>query len=104
LNDDCDGVLKFIEEMKNSKIHKLDDYMKLFKKIMNNKYVHLDPKDLEGFSNGDAKTYAQIRIIGNLDAIIVNTNYRDDDYLRLRKQEIENKSKEELIEFIKQIN
>lgn len=50
------------------------------------------------------KTYAQIRIIGNLDQVIVNTNYRNDDYLRMKKQEIENKGKADLVEFIRPFN
>jgi hypothetical protein len=50
------------------------------------------------------KTYAQIRIIGNLDSVIVSSNYRNDDYLRMKKQEIENKGKTDLIEFIRPFN
>jgi hypothetical protein len=50
------------------------------------------------------KTYAQIRIIGNLDQVVVSANYRNDDYLRMKKQEIENKGKLDLIEFIRPFN
>lgn len=50
------------------------------------------------------KTYAHIRIIGNLDQVIVNANFKNDDYLRMKKQEIENKGKKDIIEFIKPFN
>ena len=50
------------------------------------------------------KTYAQIRIIGHLDQVVVNSNFKNDDYLRMKKQEIENKHKQDLIEFIRPIN
>lgn len=50
------------------------------------------------------KTYAQMRIIGHLDQVIVNANFKNDDYLRMKKQEIENKDKHDMIEFIKPIN
>ena len=50
------------------------------------------------------KTYSHIRIIGHLDQVVVNINYKNDDYLRMKKQEIENKNKGELIEFIRPIN
>ena len=60
--------------------------------------------ELEKWSDADVKTYAQIRIIGNLDQVAVNSNYRNDDYLRSKKQEIENRSKSDLIDFIRQFN
>jgi hypothetical protein len=50
------------------------------------------------------KTYSQIRIIGHLDQVIVSANYKNDDYLRLKKQEIENKTKAEMIDFIRPFN
>ena len=71
---------------------------------MNKNEVYSKELELEKWNESDVKTYAQIRIIGNLDQVIVNTNYRNDDYLRMKKQEIENKSKSQLIEFIHPFN
>jgi len=66
--------------------------------------VFVKEGELEKWSDADVKTYAQIRIIGNLDQVAVNSNYRNDDYLRSKKQEIENRSKSDLIDFIRQFN
>jgi hypothetical protein len=71
---------------------------------MNKPEVYIKESELEKWSDVDVKTYAHIRIIGNLDKIVVSTNYKNDDYLRMKKQEIENKSKSDMIEFIKPIN
>lgn len=101
---ECDNVLKLIEDAKNGKVDSTDDYYKLFLKIMNKPEVYVKEAELEKWTDNDVKTYAQIRIIGSLDQVIVNTNYRNDDYLRMKKQEIENKSKIDLIDFIRPFN
>ncbi len=101
---ECDNVLKLIEDAKNGKVDSTDDYHRLFLKIMNKPEVYVKEPELEKWADNDVKTYAQIRIIGNLDQVIVNTNYRNDDYLRMKKQEIENKGKADLIEFIRPFN
>jgi len=90
---DCENVLKLIEDAKNGKIESVDDYHKLYVKIMNKPEVFVKESELEKWSENDVKTYAQIRIIGHLDLVIVSANYKNDDYLRLKKQEIENKTK-----------
>jgi hypothetical protein len=97
-------VLKLIEDAKSGKIDSVDEYHRLYVKIMNKPEVFVKEGELEKWTENDVKTYAQIRIIGNLDQVIVNTNYRNDDYLRMKKQEIENKSKNDLIEFIRPFN
>ncbi len=71
---------------------------------MNKPDVYVREADLEKWAENDVKTYAQIRIIGHLDQVIVNANFKNDDYLRMKKQEIENKHKQDLIEFIKPFN
>lgn len=55
-------------------------------------------------SMGDLKTYAYIRIIGNLDDIFLNGSYKQEDYLRIKKENIENKDQIELFKFIRQYN
>lgn len=101
---DCDNVLKLIEEAKNGKIDTVEEYLRLYLKIMNKPEVYVKEAELEKWTENDVKTYAQIRIIGCLDQVIVNTNYRNDDYLRMKKQEIENKGKTDLIDFIRPFN
>ena len=66
--------------------------------------MYIKEAELEKWSEADVRTYTQIRIIGHLDQVVVNSNYRNDDYLRIKKQDIENKSKSELIDFIKPFN
>lgn len=53
---------------------------------MNKSEVYVKEADLEKWPENDVKTYAQIRIIGHLDQVIVNANFKNDDYLRMKKQ------------------
>ena len=101
---DCDNVLKLIEGAKEGKIEAVEEYHRLYVKVMNKPEVWVKEAELEKWADNDVKTYSQIRIIGNLDLVIVNANYKNDDYLRMKKQEIENKGKAELIEFIRPFN
>ena len=94
---DCDNALKLIEDAKNGKIESYEEYHRLFVKIMNKGEVYVKDNDLQKWAENDVKTYAQIRIIGHLDQVIVNANFKNDDYLRVKKQEIENKHKADLI-------
>jgi len=48
--------------------------------------------------------YAYIRIIACIDQAFLNANYKNDDYLRSKKQQIENATKEELLEIIVKFN
>lgn len=61
-------------------------------------------KELETFPDNDAKTYMYIRIVGNMDQVFLSVNYINDDYMRMKKQEFENISKKEALEFIQSIN
>lgn len=101
---ELDNLLKLIEDAKSGKVDYLEDYHRMFVKVMNKPEVFVKEGELEKWAENDVKTYAQIRIIGNLDSVIVSTNYRNDDYLRMKKQEIENKGKADLIEFIRPFN
>jgi len=60
----------------------------MYVKVMNKPEVFVKEGELDKWSDNDVKTYAQIRIIGCLDLVIVSSNYRNDDYLRMKKQEI----------------
>ena len=101
---ECENVLKLIEDAKNGKFDSFDEYHRLFVKIMNKPEVYVREGELEKWADNDVKTYAHIRIIGHLDQVIVNANFKNDDYLRMKKQEIENKGKKDMIEFIKPFN
>ena len=43
----------------------------------------------------DLRVYMFLRLIGNLENIIKNQSYKNDDYLRVKKQHYENASREE---------
>jgi hypothetical protein len=101
---ECDNVLRLIEDAKAGKIEGFEDYHRLFVKIMNKPEVFVKESELEKWADNDVKTYAHIRIIGHLDQVIVNANFKNDDYLRMKKQEIENKHKKDMIEFIRPFN
>ena len=101
---ECDNILKMIEGVKSGKFEAAEDYHKLYLKIMNKPEVYVKEAELEKWNEADVRTYTQIRIIGHLDQVVVNSNYRNDDYLRIKKQEIENRGKMELIDFIKPFN
>jgi len=55
---------------------------------MNSSNVHLNDGALETLGDGDIKVYFFIRLIGNLDKYIVDSNYKNDDYMRVKKQQI----------------
>jgi len=101
---ECENVLRLIEDAKGGKFDGFDEYHRLFVKIMNKPEVYVREGELEKWADNDVKTYAHIRIIGHLDQVIVNANFKNDDYLRMKKQEIENKGKKDMIEFIKPFN
>ena len=101
---DCDNVLKLIDDAKGGKFEGFEHYHKLYLKIMNKPEVYVKEAELDKWPENDVKTYAHIRIIGHLDQVIVNANFKNDDYLRMKKQEIENKSKRDMIEFIRPFN
>lgn len=50
------------------------------------------------------KVYFYIRLIGNIDKYILDANYKNDDYMRVKKQQIENMSKSDMIKDIKSFN
>ena len=78
-------------ENSNKKIFETEiDYMNIYRYIMNLEDVHISSDDekkspLNDMSIGDLKTYAYIRIIGNLDDIFLNGSYKQEDYLRIKK-------------------
>ncbi len=52
----------------------------------------------------DLRTYALIRLTGYLDSYMNEKHYMDEDYIRFKKQELENFEQAELAEFLKIFN
>lgn len=76
----------------------------MYKNLMNHPEVHIADNVLSSLNENDLKTYAFIRVVGNIDDIFLNGSYKQEDYLRMKKQDIENKQKDELVVFIKKWN
>lgn len=56
------------------------------------------------FKQEDVKVYMYMRLIGSLDEVLKNNFYKNDDYLRAKKQHFENANKEENLDFINKYN
>lgn len=52
----------------------------------------------------DLRTYAFIRLTGYLDSYMNDKHYMDEDYIRFKKQELENFEQAELAELLKIFN
>jgi hypothetical protein len=78
--------------------------MSRYLSVMNNPNAYLSEAALQTLSDGDVKVYYYIRLIGNIDNYIVDKNYKNDDYMRVKKQQIENMTKADLIKDIEPFN
>ncbi len=65
----------------------------MFKKVANSAGVHFSSNLVREFKYEDIKVYAYVRIIANIDQVFLNSSYKNDDYLRSKKQQIENATK-----------
>ena len=90
---DIPDLGNLLEESKNGKYRDEKLYHGLFSKIVNSHGVHFSNNIVKDFKYEDVKVYAYIRLICSLDEAFLNTNYRNDDYLRSKKQQIENANK-----------
>jgi hypothetical protein len=72
--------------------------------VMNNPNVYLSEAALQTIAEGDVKVYYYIRLIGSIDQYILDKNYKNDDYMRVKKQQIENMTKADLIKDIDPFN
>lgn len=79
-------------------------YMNMFKKIANSPGIHFSNSLIKEFKYDDLKVYTYIRVIACLDQVFVNNNFKNDDYLRSKKQQIENATKEELLHIVSKFN
>lgn len=71
---------------------------------MNSNGIHFANNILREFKYEDLRVYTYIRLIGMLDEILVGTYYKNQDYLRSKKQQIENADKAEMLELIAKMN
>lgn len=71
--------------------------MGMFKKVANTPGVHFPINLTKQLKYEDMKVYTYIRIIANIDDVFLNINFKNDDYLRSKKQQIENATKDELL-------
>lgn len=78
--------------------------MSLFKKLIEKEGIHFNMNIIREFKQEDVKVYMYMRLIGSLDEVLKNNFYKNDDYLRAKKQHFENASKEENLDFINKYN
>ena len=67
--------------------------MNLYMKIIAMPDVYVALNDLFTYPDSDVKTYLYMRIIGNMDEVFPSVNYLNDDFIRMKKQEIESMNK-----------
>lgn len=101
---DVPELVQLLNDAKNGKYRDEAVYFQLFNKMINAHGIHFSVNIVKDFKYEDIKVYTYMRLIGNLDGAFLNTNYRNDDYLRSKKQQIENATKEELLEIITKFN
>ena len=77
--------------------------MSMFQKIIS-KEGHLPLNVVKEMKSEDLRVYMFLRLIGNLENVIKNSSYKNDDYLRVKKQHFENASREENLEFVEKFN
>lgn len=101
---DIPELVQLLNDAKDGKYRDENVYTQLFNKIINSHGVHFSANIVKDFKYEDLKVYTYMRLIGSLDEAFLNTNYRNDDYLRSKKQQIENATKDELLEIINKFN
>ena len=60
----------------------------MYKKVANTQGVHFSTNLTKQLKYEDIKVYTYIRIIACIDQALQNTQYKNDDYLRSKKQQI----------------
>lgn len=65
-----------------------DIYLLKYMTIMNTSNVYLTEQALETLGEGDVKVYFHVRLIGSIDKYFVDANYKSDDYVHMKKQQI----------------
>ena len=78
--------------------------MTMFKKLANSQGIHFSSNIIKQFKYEDLKVYTYIRVIACIDQAFLNNSFKNDDYLRSKKQQIENATKEQLIDIVAKFN
>jgi hypothetical protein len=65
-------------------------YTDLYLKVMNNSRVHMNDEKVKALEMKDLRTYAFIRLTGHLDSHMKDKHFMEEDYIRFKKQELEN--------------
>jgi hypothetical protein len=82
--------VEWIQETLKGNFMKARFYIDLYIKVMNDKDVHMSDQKIKTLEMKDLRTYAFIRLTGYLDSFLNDKNYMDEDYIRVKKQELEN--------------
>lgn len=85
---DIPELLNLLTEAKEGKYRMENIYETMFSKIVNSHGLHFSNNILKDFKYEDLKVYTYIRLICCIDEAFLNSNYRNDDYLRVYKQKI----------------
>lgn len=89
----------------NSGIFKEEEvYKKIYRNLMNSKAIRFADHILREFNYQDLRVYTFIRIVGMIDEFFIDSFYKNTDYLKSRKQQLENSDKLELMEIIQKLN
>lgn len=62
--------------------------MNMFKKLANSQGIYFPNNAVKQFKQEDLKVYAYIRSIACLDQVFLSASFKNDDYLRSKKQQI----------------
>ena len=100
----CKNLIKLIEKSQKGEYLVEEEYMSLFKALIDQEGIHFPMNILKDFKPEDVKVYSYMRLIGHLDEALLSTYYKNDDYLRSKKQQFENQSKQQHLNFIKKFN
>lgn len=85
---ECDDLLDLLKQAKDGSYVVGDVYIKMFKKIANSQGIQFSNSLIKEFKYEDLKVYTYIRVIACLDQAFQNNNFKNDDYLRSKKQQI----------------
>jgi hypothetical protein len=97
-------LIDLIGIAKNGEYKAESAYITLFRKVISQPGVHFAINIVRELKPEDVKVYTYMRLIGHLDEALLKDYYKNDDYLRSKKQQFENASKEEHLDFIKKYN
>lgn len=76
----------------------------MYQQLINEEVVYCSEKQLMLMEHNDIKTYAYIRLAGRLDEFLPDSSYKNEDFIRLKRQELENMDKASLIEYVMRFN